>query len=76
MTPDVKTVFLNARLKAYVYILKEYLGQIKCIENDKETATSDKLLQIKKIRDELSKVGTEIDSIKKEIKIVQTHKLN
>jgi len=76
MTPEAKKSQLAIQLQLYSNILKDLLNQIKCIENDNQTSNNDKFLQMKKIRDELSKVGTEIDSIKKEIKIVHTQNLN
>lgn len=76
MHPETKKAQLTIQLKLCVDILKDLLNQIKYIENDTQASTNDKLLKIKKIREELSKVGTEIDSIKKEIKIIRTYNLN
>jgi hypothetical protein len=76
MHPETRKAQLTIQFKFCVDILKDLLNQIKCIENDTQESTNDKLLKIKKIREELSKVGTEIDSIKKEIKIIRTYSLN
>jgi len=76
MHPETKKAQLAIQLKFCVKILKDLFAQIKCIENDTQASNNDKLLKIKKIREELSKVGTEIDSIKKEIKIIHTYSLN
>jgi len=76
MHPETRKAQLTIQLKFCVDILKDLLNQIKCVENDTQESTNDKLLKIKKIREELSKVGTEIDSIKKEIKIIRTCSLN
>lgn len=76
MSPEAKKAQLVIQMKICSNILKELLYQIKCIENNAQTSTNDKLSKMKKIREELSKVGTEIDSIKKEIKVIQTYSLN
>jgi peptidoglycan hydrolase CwlO-like protein len=46
------------------------------VENDTETPLEDKVSQIKKIKDEITKVGTEIDSIKKEITLLNAYNVN
>lgn len=76
MSLAVKKAQLTVKMKVCSHILKELLQEIKYIENDNKTPINDRILQMKKIREELSKVGTEIDSIKKEIKLVETHSLN
>ncbi len=76
MHSETRKAQLAIQLKFCVDILKDLFAQIQCIENDTQASNNDKLLKIKKIREELSKVGTEIDSIKKEIKITQTQGLN
>lgn len=67
---------LTVKLKEYFNVLKKYSRQMKLIEEDTETPNNEKILQIKKIIAELSKVGTEIDSIKKEITIIRNYNLN
>lgn len=76
MNLAVKKAQLTVKMKMCTHILKELLQEIKYIENDNKTPINDRILQIKKIREELSKVGTEIDNIKKEIKLTQTYSLN
>lgn len=76
MSPEAKKAQFAIQLRICSHILKQLLHEIKCVENDNQTSTNDKLLKMKKIREELSKVGTEIDNIKKEIKIINTYNLN
>lgn len=56
--------------------VKILLGQITKIENDLQTPTTEKLSQIKKIKQELIKVGTKIDEIKRSIILLNDQKLN
>jgi len=58
------------------YTVKQLLMRIAEIENDTETSLEDKVSQIKKIKDEITKVGTEIDSIKKEITLLNAYNVN
>lgn len=71
-----KKVQLTIKMRMCTHILKELLQEIKYIENNNKTPINDRILQMKKIREELSKVGAEIDNIKKEIKLTQTYSLN
>jgi hypothetical protein len=76
VNPETKKSQFTIQLQICSNILKNLLYQIECIENDTQTPNNDKFLKMKKIREELSKVGTEIDNIKKEIKIIHAHSLN
>jgi hypothetical protein len=76
MDPNIRKTQLTIKMKVCLHVLKTLLQQIKTIEADKQAPINDRLLQIKKIQEELSKVGTEIDTIKKEIKLIQTYNLN
>lgn len=76
MVTKLKADQLTIKMKECLDNLKKYSRQIKRIEADSETPNNEKILQMKKIMEELSKVGTEIDSIKKEIKIIKTYSLN
>jgi hypothetical protein len=67
---------LASRLFVTTSKLYSLIGKIKEIEEDSQTPTIEKISQIKKIREEMSKVGTEIDSIKKEITLLNKYKLN
>ena len=68
--------WLKSRLEECSKILKEYLSQLDAIEKDINTPESQRITQIKKIRDEITKVGTEIDSIKKEIMLLKDYSIN
>ena len=57
-------------------IIKDLLAEISVLEADKEMSSESKLSEIKKIREELSKVGTEIDNLKKELKLITTCDIN
>lgn len=56
--------------------VKNLLAKISALEVDTEMTLEEKLSQIKKIKEELTKVGTEIDSIKKEITLLNTCNVN
>jgi hypothetical protein len=56
--------------------IKEIVAQIKKIESDQEMPAIEKISQIKIIKEELNKVGTEIDSLKKEIKLLTDYSIN
>lgn len=67
---------LPAKLLVYSNQVKELVTQIKKIENDLQMPPKEKLSQIKIIRAELNKVGTEIDKVKKEIKLLSSYSVN
>jgi flagellar hook-associated protein FlgK len=67
---------LTAKIKEGVRTLRGLLEQIKNIEKDNVTSVNEKLSQIKKIQEEITKVGTEIDSIKKEIMLLTDYSIN
>lgn len=67
---------LHARLVVAMHTVRSLLGRIQEIEDDTETSANEKLSEIKKIRDEITKVGTEIDSIKREITLLTAYSLN
>ena len=67
---------LSANMLACSYTVKNLLSRIHDLEADAETSLEDKLSQIKKIREEMTKVGAEIDSIKKEITLLNTYNVN
>lgn len=73
---DSRRITLNARLVVAKHTVQGLLLQIKEIERDVQTDANEKLSQIKKIKDEITKVGTEIDSIKKEITLLNAYSVN
>lgn len=73
---DTRKITLNARLVVAKHTVQDLLAQIKEIEIDDQTDANEKLSQIKKIKEEITKVGTEIDSIKKELILLNTYSVN
>jgi hypothetical protein len=67
---------LVARLTVATHALKDLIYQIKEIENNNNNTPNENLLKIKKIREEMAKVGVEIDSLKKEITLLNTYNIN
>jgi hypothetical protein len=66
----------SAQMAAYAIMLQDLLSQIKEIEDDKISDTNEKFSKIKKIREEITKVGTEIDNAKKGLTLVSSYKIN
>jgi hypothetical protein len=73
---DFRNVGLSARLTVCSHTIRALLSEIKEIEFDAKMSVNDKLDKIKIIREEISKVGMEIDSIKKEIILIHAYKIN
>jgi len=71
-----RRITLNARVVVAKHTLRNLIGQIKEIEADGQADVNVKLSQIKKIKDEITKVGMEIDSIKREITLLNTYNVN
>jgi len=76
MTDAVKKAQLSTKMLVCSHTVRNLLERIQAIEVDTETPAEEKLSQIKKIREEITKVGTEIDSIKKEITLLNTYNVN
>lgn len=75
MTYD-RRITLNARRVVAKHTLENLINQIKQIESDTKADVNEKLSQIKKIKEEIAKVGMEIDSIKREITLLNTYNVN
>jgi len=73
---DIKRDQLAAKMLACNWTARNLLARIGALEADKELTLEEKFAQIKIIREEISKVGTEIDSIKKEIKLLNAYTVN
>jgi peptidoglycan hydrolase CwlO-like protein len=73
---DNRRTQLSANMLACSYTVKKLLLRISALEEDVETPIEEKFSQIKKIKDEITKVGTEIDSIKKEITLLNNYNVN
>jgi peptidoglycan hydrolase CwlO-like protein len=71
-----RRISLNARVVVAKHTLRNLIGQIKEIEGNAQTDVNVKLSQIKKIKEEITKVGMEIDSIKREITLLNTYNVN
>lgn len=65
-----------AKLLIAIHIVRDLISKIKEIEAAIETPPNEKLSEIKKIREEITKVGTEIDSIKQEITLLGAYNIN
>ena len=73
---DDRRVQLSTNMLVCNYTVKKLLLRIAELERDAEAPLETKLTEIKKIKDEITKVGTEIDSIKKEITLLNTFNVN
>jgi septal ring factor EnvC (AmiA/AmiB activator) len=77
MTIDIaRHTALTAKLLVATHVVRDLISQIRKIEADQQTSLNEKLSQIKKIREEIEKVGTEIDNIKRELKLLHTYNVN
>lgn len=72
----ISNVHLHAHLVKAINTVKELLRQIKELEANAQMPAIEKLSEIKKIREELNKVGMEIDNIRKEIKLLSEYSIN
>lgn len=57
-------------------MVQDCLEEISKIETDEKMSVETKLLEIEKIKKELTKVGAEVDILKKEIKLLSTCNIN
>ncbi len=73
---DYRRVQLSTNMLICSYTVKKLLLKIAELEQDTEAPLEAKLSEIKKIKDEITKVGTEIDSIKKEITLLNDYSVN
>ena len=67
---------LSASMIVCNYTVRALLSKIAGLELDTKVSVEEKFSQIKKIKDEITKAGTEIDSIKKEITLLNSYNLN
>lgn len=72
----VQKTMLIARLLICRQNIQELLQQIATIEIDTQTSTEDKIGQIQKIREELKKIGEEVDKIKQNITLLEAYEVN
>ena len=71
-----RRVQLSANMMVCSYTVKTLLSKIAALELDTKLPVEEKFSQIKKIKEEITKVGTEIDSIKNEIILLNSYNLN
>lgn len=67
---------LSAKMYVCSYSVRNLLTQIEILEANKKLSIDEKMLQLKKIKEEITKVGMEIDNIKKEIILLNTSSVN
>lgn len=67
---------LIAKLLIATHTVRNLISKIKEIEADTKTPPNEKTFEIKKIREEIAKVGTEIDSTKQEITLLNAYNIN
>jgi hypothetical protein len=70
MNNETKNKSIILKMKKYNLILKDLLVQIKIVEEDINGDLNERLCKIKKIKEEITKVGTEIDNARKELTLV------
>ena len=76
MTNELRKIQLSTKMLVCSHTVKNLLERIHAIEADTETPNEEKLVQIKKIKEEITKVGTEIDTVKKEITLLNAYNVN
>lgn len=64
---DAKKTNIFAKMVTYNQTLKNLLRQIQEIEDDKFGSVTARKSKLKKIKEEITKVGTEIDIARKEL---------
>lgn len=67
---------LNTKLSIAMLIVKSLLRHLNDVEANPQMPDIEKLSEIKKIREELDKVGMEIDIIKNDIILLKTRHIN
>lgn len=67
---------LAAQMLVCSYTVRNLLSKITVLETDTVLTLEEKFLQIKIIREEISKVGTEIDSIKNRLTLLDLYNIN
>lgn len=73
---DVKARDLTTKMLTCKHTLQNLLKKIDGITDNIAMSIQEKTAQIKIIREEITKVGTEIDNIKKEITLLKSYNIN
>lgn len=69
-------LLLSSKLTVARSIVKNLLEQIDVLENDQKSSVLEKRSKLDKIKEEMIKVSAEIDTIKREIKLLKSQNLN
>lgn len=72
----MKSFVLLARLTIAIDNIKELIQQITKIEEDDQMPEIEKLSEIRKIKEEINKVSIEIDTVKNDIRLLNTYRVN
>lgn len=73
---DTRRDQLAIKMLLASYTVKDLLSKIAALEVDEELSLNEKFSQIKMIREEMTKVGTEIDNIKREFTLLNAYSVN
>ena len=73
---DVRRNQLAAKMLVCSYTAKDLLKRINSLEADTQLTNEEKFAQLKTINEDLNKIGQEIDSVKNEIKLLNTYSVN
>lgn len=76
MTYDARRDGLAAKMLVASFTVRDLLAKISVLETSTELSLNEKLEQIKIIKEEITKVGVEIDSIKREITLLNAYSVN
>jgi hypothetical protein len=76
MVADLRKNTLATKMLIASYTVRDLLSKISVLESDQELSLNEKLEQIKIIRDEITKVGTEIADIKNELTLLNAYSVN
>jgi hypothetical protein len=76
MTDLSAMAMLGVRLNIATQTMKLLLKDLDRLEADTQSSPNQRLEEIKKIKLELSKVGAEIDNIKREITLLKDYRVN
>ncbi|MGI0058156.1 MAG: hypothetical protein ACREBJ_00170 [Nitrosotalea sp.] len=75
MTLD-RNAQLAQKMLVCSYAARGLLDKIRSLEANTQVSQEEKFFQIKKINEEITKVGAEIDSIKGELTLLSSYSIN
>lgn len=73
---DERRAQLSSDMLACRFVVKKLLQRIFDLEYDTQSSSEEKMFEIKKIKDEMTKVGAQIDKIKREITLLGNYNVN